>query len=253
MAFSLNVINYNKQHFIIMKPQLEAILAKTALDLSNEDLSSNNSYFTYENGKTIEVGAQTKLNEIKELFDNGLNPLAAIQEACYPPHVLLINMIHNINHKNANPDPLISIALEYISKDTLSHLPQDKQYQLLEVVSEYSSIANVEKFFEKGLRLREEEKESRALECKIAKEGKVEFFEILKFYQPEFNFGKKYKSEEGNYSLSEIIADEMSYETDKNKKEKLSNLKVFIDTNLFHSKLDTSIENKTNTSGKAKI
>lgn len=236
-----------------MKPQLETILAKSALELSKEDLSSNNSYFIYENGKTVDVGSQTKLNEIKELFDNGLNPLAAIKEADYPPNVLLINMIYNVVYRNANPEHLILIALEYTSKDSLSHLPKDKQEILLDVISEHSSMANVEKLFEKGLRLKEEQNEDRALECKMAKEGKVEFFEILKFYQPDFNLGKKYTSDDGQYNLSEIISDEMSYETDKNKKEKLSNLKVFINTNLFHSKLDNSIENKSGMSGKAKI
>lgn len=231
-----------------MKPQLEKTLANTVLELCKGNINDNNSYFKAENGKIIEIGSQTKLEEIKELFDLGLNPLAVTKKSYGPAFILITDMIAI----NDNPK-LVELALNYITTENLSHLPNESKEKLISYLEVFENSVYLEHLFNNGFRLQQGTKEDRAIECNIAKKGNLEFFEILKFYQPDFNFGKKYQSDDGEYTLSEMIADVASYETSSIAKEKLKNLKAFIDTNVFHSKLDTSIENKDTSYGKAKI
>jgi hypothetical protein len=177
----------------------------------NSNSGDLDSFGHFENGKLVVSGAQNNFKKLIEIMDLGLSPIALTNLSDeFNPKILINELLDYTDDIN-----VVNNLVKRLTTDHMNQLPQIQKDILLEKLIEKENKEYVVHLFEIGYKIEQGSKES-ALECDLARNGRLEIFEIIKLYQPDFNYNNTYIDIDGkSISLMQLIKEELPFENRK--------------------------------------
>lgn len=216
---------------------------KTTKELLEEMMVQLDSHFSLKERRCLadnDISIIEVLEKMEGIFKAGLSPFTVLEIRDDNDPVFLLTRFMD--------SKLTNLAFKYVTKDMIESLSTEEHYIILNSLIEYNNFKGMDLFFQCGFRLTFGEIDTQSIEWECAKQGYLEFFEILQHYQPEYKFNMSYYSTEyyTNFTLTELIDEVLQYvEEEGDYRKKLENVRVFINTNFLYEKLQKEIENKT--------
>lgn len=186
-----------------------------------------------------------KKDQYEYILNSNLNPLLFIKEK------LLIIYIVESNMKVT----LIDRFFEKISKEELSNLDEDNINRILLKIQDEGYDNGFNLLFKKGLKVNQGNDDA-AVEYQMAIKGSLAFFEQLLEFQPDFDLQKKYKDNEENLTLLQVIELEKGSTTNYREKEEYEKTLVLLQNFMKiqnYNNLSTSLENNKEAEIRVKI
>ena len=227
-----------------MNDTLEYILANKAVEILSTSSYSRESYGKFQHGKLEVGGALTPFQQVKELLDFGLNPLAITDCSDETSPKILLSEV--INHSYESK--VVNLLIDYLKPKNLVHLPDNVGASLLESFATNADTSIIARLFDAGFKLKQGNDDT-AVECDLARIGRLDIFEIIHNYQPEFNFNKKYSG----MTLKDMVVEEAPYYSEPVKQKNMENLFLFLKTVERYENLQETLPEKNSTAIKAKI
>lgn len=226
----------------------ENILINTLLNLIDKKLDSVDVCETLDN-KNLQ--SNTIREKIQTIFKNEkINPTMIVLNDQNEKEMLLISML-----KKGDSLDVANLMMSLLNKEDINDLNKEQQNKILETLHQHGGMRDIQTLFELGYKLIPSENDS-GIECTFLREGNLEFFELLKCFQPDYNFRYKYIDEAGKeINIVELLLDYKSYEDDPVVLNKIDNLYIFLKTNILYSNFNDILpkKEKENQHNKKKI